>query len=166
MKKIIISSLAILFLGITACEPIPTCDQMLGFKVVDVFGGKEIKELTFFAEGGTQSLYIETVSLYWRARIWSNIDGGEIDTHPSTGILPNDYIEIENVDGWMRIKYKHAMLHLFNGIIEVEVDPVAVGSLGPSGEREDAIYIWNDDFLTTRLGITINVVQEDVAGPV
>jgi len=163
MKKIIISSLAVLFLGLAACEPVPTCDQVLGIKVVDASGGKEVTELKFFAEGGTQTLYIETISLYWRALILSN----PIDTHPTTGILPNEFVEMENVleGSWLKIRFKHAALHLFNGVIEVIVKEVTPGDLGGI-PREDKIYIWNDDVPTTRLGVTIKVVQEDVAGPV
>jgi len=137
---------------------------MLSLKAMDAQGEKEITELKFYAEGGTQTIYIKTVTPYWRALIKSNIDAGEVDTHPTTGFFPDEYIEIKNIDDWMTIKYKHAIMNLFNGYIEVTVDEVTPGSL-TGGQRDDSIYIWNDDFPKTLLGVFVNVVQVDEAAP-
>ena len=160
MKKFIISSLAFLLLGIVACEPIPTWDQMLYIAAKDGVSGKEIKDLTFYKDGGTKTIYIETTMPYWIAVPQSILDLGPY-AHPQPGDpeFQDGYITYTSTKfgGWMTIKLMHEAIWVFNGFLEVTVTPFSGG--GPS--QEEQIYIWNDDIPATHPnpGIYINIIQ-------
>jgi len=151
MKKIFVIYLT-LALGIAACEPLPNCQTMIYLKVLDGFGGAAVTEVNFPVEGGKQTIYVETLLPYWMARPTSL--NPMIQTHnPDV----NGWITIENIDGWMTIKYRHSLLSIFSGEIGIIVEE---NSAGPH-PREDGIYIWNDDIpASLNASVTIKVVQE------
>jgi hypothetical protein len=145
MKKLIIISLS-LTLGLTACYPIATCDQVFYVEIKDSPEGKIVTQLDFTAGDGAQSIYVETTLPYWRVNFV-----GALDVHPKPG-----EVVLTNSGGWLTIKYTHRPLGLFNGFIEVSATANESGMT-----REDEIYIWNDDVPASHITFRIiKIVQE------
>ena len=163
MKRIIISNLAFLLLGIVACEPIPTCDQMMYIKAKDALvDGKEISKVIFYKDGGTKTICIETTMPYWIAVPQSILDLGPF-AHPQLGDdeFQDGYITYTNTHNWMKIKYKHDKMGLFTGAMEITVAPFGTTLRSVAISRDEDIYIWNDDIPATHPnpGIYINIIQ-------
>jgi hypothetical protein len=158
MKRTLIVAGLVLCVGLSACEPIATVDQLAYIEVKDAQGNK-VQTLTFSAEGGEQVLYIQTTLPRWLAFPMSLHE--QLHQHP----LPDSqgYIETNNMDAWMTLRYRHApatsggplWMDLFNGTITVRL------SQNDGLERTEDIYIWNDDIpanLTKAVYVTI--IQE------
>lgn len=149
MKKIA-PIVLLLALGLTACEPVSI--WQFWFVTAKDDSGKVPTQLQFSAEGGTQTLFVETTLPYWMCRPTSL--NGMVYSHP----VPDSegYIEVVGLDGWMTLKFRHRVMGPFDGTVEVIVAENSTGA-----PRTDGIYLWNDDIpagLTT--SVTIQVRQE------
>ena len=149
MKRIILINIMLAFC-LSACEPIlfPIYDQVWYLEAKDG-DGKVVTQLTFPAEGGIQTIYVQTTLPYWIARPTSL--SGLVYTHPDADEF--GYIEYKGLDGWLTVKFRQKAMGIFNGEIEVTVEENTTGV-----PRSDGIYIFNDDipaFHTADFTITI-----------
>ena len=138
MKRSLFFSI-LLAVGISACEPVPTPDMWLYVAAKTEMGGQVVTELNFDADGGTQTVYVETTLPIWFA--WP-LSLGPVFVHPQPGDpeFTDGYITLDNDPGWMTVRFKHMVLGLFNGVVEVTCQPNDTGV-----DRSDVIYLWNDD---------------------
>jgi len=150
MKKISLINL-VLVLGMVACEPFPVFTQDGQISARDD-KGKEITQLDISAQGGVQTIYVQTNLPYWMARPTS-LTGPYV--HPVPDV--NGTVEVVNLDGWMTLRFKHRTLGLYGGMIEVTVEENKTGA-----PRIDEIYIWNDDYpASVFVSFTLTVIQEE-----
>ena len=143
--------------GISACclfEPIPTPDQWLYISPQDL-ERNALTELKFPAEGGKETIYIETTVPYWMAIPDSWF--GTPFVHPVVSNVVYASKQAGN-EGWMSVMFRHAPLRLFNGYIEVTVTKNETGVA-----RTEEIYIWNDDIpASITASAIVKITQADM----
>lgn len=140
----------LLAFGMAACEPVPTFIEY-GYITAKDGLDKEVTQLKFTAEGGTQTIYVETTLPYWMARPVSL--HGLPYVHPTPD--EEGYITVANATGWMTLTFRHRTIGIYNGEVEVTV----AENLG--APRTDGVYLWNDDIpISLLVSKTIDVIQD------